>query len=174
MSIDHKPCADMKDQELQFELEDLENLMNDRQLKFALAKERGETNRDAFKGAGYHSRTEAGMDVAASQLLRHYKVSRWLAIRREQAKRVSRITPESIITSMARLAQKAEKDEDFNAARQCYAEAAKLLDFYPAAKSEVDIKDDRALAEALSGLNDDQKRQLFAAKREQEEAKALH
>lgn len=166
---DKKPCADMTDQALQQELEDLELLMNDRQLKFSLAKERGETNRDAFKGANYHARSETSMDSAAANLLRSPKVSRWLSIRHEQSKRVSRITPNSIITSMARLATKAEQADDFNAARQCYAEAAKLLDFYPASKSEVDIKDDRALAEALKGLDDDQKRQLFAARREQEE-----
>lgn len=169
--VEHKPCADMTDQALQMELEELEVLMNDRQLKFATAKLRGESNRDAWKGAGYSTTTDRGMDAGASKLVRSIRVSRYMLIRQEQDRRVARITPESMVTAMARLGQKAERNNDLNTARQCYAEAAKLLDFYPAAKSEVDIKDDRALAEALKGLDDDQKRQLFAARREQEESR---
>ena len=169
-----KPTPDMTDEELQTALERLESSMNERQLRFAFNKHQGRSNRDSFKGSGYTARSEESMDAAASNLLRSQKVQSYLAIKGEQDRRVNRISRESIITSMARLGKAAEADKDYSAAKNCYAEAAKLLDFYPAAKSEVDIKDDRKLNDMLQNLDDDQVRQLFAAKREQEERENVH
>lgn len=141
--------------------------LNTRQFTFAKAILSGKSNRDAFKAAGYNARNDNSMDATASILLRSAKVSLVVTLEREMQFRVSSISKESIVARLEALATKAEDKEDYNSAKACLSEAAKLTDQYPATKSESTVTHKN---EGIRGIGADDWADLFAQAREKREA----
>jgi len=144
--------------------------MNERQQRFAQGKQAGQSNREAMEDAGYNHRTQGSADVAASQLCRSVKVGAYLAIIREQDRRLNNITKGGIVNELAALAELATGEGEFAAAKGCWQEVAKLLDMYPAQKLESTVTHEKGAG--LRNLTPAQWEQILTATQEEDEQSA--
>lgn len=102
--------------------------------KFAAAKVRGKSNREAYVEAGYSTKTnQATMDVAASQVLHRENVQQ--AIDAALAK--SGLTPEYAIQQLAKIV---EQDDEMGAKRLAIKDALELHGWSKADRPQVHVK----------------------------------
>lgn len=92
----------------------------------------GASQTKAATDAGY---SEKDAKRTATRIAKRKDVSTYVHLLREKQRRVAGIDREWVIRKHLHIAKKAELDSDWVAVRQCLAEVAKLLDFYPAQKT---------------------------------------
>jgi hypothetical protein len=83
-------------------------LDNAKHERFAQEIAKGASNREAYRSAGYETKSEAATDANASRLLSDDKVRSRIAEIQERAATRAEITVASITENLARIARKAE------------------------------------------------------------------
>jgi len=104
-------------------------LPNAKHERFAQEIAKGASSRDAYKVAGYQTKSDAGTDASASRLLSDAKVQARIAEIQERAAVRAEVTLATITEDLARIAKKAEGLNDssgLSVARAARMDIAKL------------------------------------------------
>ena len=135
MALDY---SSMDHQELRSVQRELWRKMNVRQREFVrLTLAHPEmTGLERYARAGYDDTNKSSAYVRASQLLKSPRIAPYLATIAELETRSHTITKDSVIEDLDNLYALAVEKGDYVAARACKADIAKLLDYYPAQKTE--------------------------------------
>jgi len=100
---------------------------------------------ERYLRAGYIGSNAASAATGAAQCLKRVNVSKYLAISAELQTRTHNITKQKIIQDLENIAKLALEKGDFAVARACKTDISKLMDHYPAQKTEQTVRLDGGL-----------------------------
>ena len=127
----------MTDTQINAGINEYRGKLNVKQLSFVRSIRLGHNQYDAYRGAGYASKSRAACDVAASVLIRNVKIKYLLALYAERNRRVEDIDRNYLLSALRETLELAREQGDKVEVRKCAAELAKLEDQYPASRQQL-------------------------------------